>query len=238
MDWDAFFTLHRGLDREGPGDRDSLDWAVALAGVPADGVICDAGCGPGADLADLLAHVPAGRVEGVEKHAGFVSEAQARHRAVPRISVAQGDMGALSGPYDLIWSAGAIYFLGVTEGLRAWRAALAPGGAVAFSQICWFTNRPAPEARAFWEAEYPPMTDAAGIAGEVRAAGFEVLGQRPVPPEGWEAYFRPMEARIAALRPGASPELSAVLDEGEAEIALWRAHGRDFGYLLTVARPA
>ncbi len=63
-------------------------------------------------------------------------------------------MGVLTGPFDLIWSAGALYFLGVTDGLTGWRAALAPGGAVAFSEPCFFTDTPSDAARAFWDG-YP-----------------------------------------------------------------------------------
>ncbi len=48
------------------------------------------------------------------------------------------------------------------------------------------------------------------------------------------------QARFDLLRPGAGPELSAVLDQSAAEIALWRAHGDDYGddygYLLNVVR--
>ena len=55
----AFFTVHQDLPREGPGDRESLDWALGLAGVAPEGVILDAGCGPGADVPGLLAHVRA-----------------------------------------------------------------------------------------------------------------------------------------------------------------------------------
>lgn len=236
MNWDAFFTLHSGLDREGPGDRAALDWALDLAGVPRDGVICDAGCGPGADIAALAAHVPDGRVDGVEAHAGFVDEANAR-LDLPNAAVRVGDMGALTGPYDLIWSAGALYFLGVTDGLQAWRAALAPGGAVAFSQACWFTDTPSPAARAYWDAEYPQMTGEAGVAAQIAAAGYRTLGQQRLSDAAWEAYFQPMAARIAQLRPTADADLAAVLDEGEMEIATWRAHRDDYGYTLFVVRP-
>lgn len=237
MDWEAFFTLHCDLPREGPGDRDSLDWALTLAAPPETGVVCDAGCGPGDDIAGLLAHVPAGRVEAFELHEGFVAQAQKRFEGEPRVQVRQGDMAGLRGPYDLIWSAGALYFLGVTEGLRAWRSALAAGGAVAFSQACWFTDAPSEAAQAYWAQEYPEMTDAAGISEQIAAAGYDILGQRPLPDAAWEAYFTPMETRIARLRPGATPALAAVLDEAEAEIATWRAHRREFGYLLSVVRP-
>lgn len=237
MDWDAFFRLHDGLPREGPGSRETLDWALSLAPPPAGGVICDAGCGPGADIAALLAHVPEGRVEALDLHAPFVAKARARY-ADPRVSVRVGDMGDLTGPYDLIWSAGALYFLGIEDGLSRWGRALAPGGAVAFSEACWFTDRPSARARAYWEQEYPQMTDEAGVAAQVSAAGFELLGQRRLPDAAWEAYFEPMERRIATLRPGADDALLSVLAEAEQEIATWRACRAEYGYLLSVARPA
>lgn len=238
MDFENFFKLHKGLQREGPGDDGSLDWALTLADVPADGVICDAGCGPGADIPGLLRHVPQGRVEALDLHAGFVDEARARMGTEPRADIREGDMGALTGPYDLIWSAGALYFLGVEAGLRSWRDALAKGGAVAFSQACWFTDAPSAAARAYWAQEYPDMTDEAAVLAQAEAAGYRVLGSRRLPDAAWEAYFTPMEARIAALRPGADAALCAVLDEAQGEIDTWRAHRDEYGYLLVVARPA
>jgi len=237
MDWAAFFTLHDDSPRGGPSDGDSLDWALALAGVPADGAICDAGCGPGADIAALLAHVPRGRVEAVDLHPHYAERATARFADERRARVRQGDMGALTGPFDLIWSAGALHFLGVTEGLSRWRATLAPGGAVAFSEACWFTATPSARARAFWDREYPRITDAAGIAAQVQAAGYAILGQRPLSDAAWEGYFQPMERQIATLRPGASAAIADVLAAAEDEIATWRACRAEYGYLLTVARP-
>lgn len=143
MDRDTFLTLHDGLPREGPGDRERFNWVVALAAVPADGVICDAGCGPGADIAGLLAHVPRGRAEALERHAGLVAA----------------------------------------------------------------------------------------------AAGYRVLGQRPLSDAAWEAYFHPMDPRIATLRAGAGAALAAVLDEAEEEIATWRACRAAYGHFLSVVRP-
>lgn len=238
MDLENFFRLHKGLDREGPGGDESLDWALALADVPGDGVICDAGCGPGADIPGLLRHVPLGRVEALDLHQGFVDEAQARLGEEPRALIRQGDMGELTGPYDLIWSAGALYFLGVEAGLRAWRDALAPGGAVAFSQACWFTDAPSDATRAYWAQEYPEMTDEAGVLQQVRAAGYDVLGSRRLSDAEWEAYFGSLERRIATLRPGADDALAAVLDQNAAEIAIWRGNRDQFGYLMVVGRPA
>src|SRR5690606_40444559 len=61
----------------------------------------------------------------------FVAGARVRTAAYgSRVTVREGDMAEVTGPYDFIWCAGGIYFLGVTEGLRIWRRALAPGGRV------------------------------------------------------------------------------------------------------------
>ncbi|MDH5798550.1 MAG: class I SAM-dependent methyltransferase, partial [Paracoccaceae bacterium] len=136
---EAFFTLYERVYREGPGNRETLDWALSQIDIPKDGVICDAGCGSGADLGALLDHVPEGRVEGVDAHAPYVQLATERYADEPQIDVLLGNFGELSGPYDLIWSAGAIYFLGITVALRLWRDAVKDSGAVAFSQVFWKT---------------------------------------------------------------------------------------------------
>lgn len=232
----AFFRIHSGLDREGPGDRESLDWALGQVALPPDARILDAGCGPGADIAALLAHAPRGSVVAMDSHAPFADRAARAHAGDARISVICADMADPPGRFDLIWSAGAVYFLGVTEALAAWRKALAPGGAVAFSQIAWKTAAPAAEARDFWR-QYPAMCDAAGAAARVAAAGYRVVARRWLPDAAWEAYYTPLEARIAALRPGAGAELAEALAAEAAEIALWRRHRADFGYLQLVVRP-
>lgn len=233
----AFFELHRDLPREGPGDAESLAWAVAQASLRNGARILDAGCGPGADLLALAGVVPGARVLGIEAHAPFVAEARSRVAGHAGIEVQLGDMAEPGGPFDLIWSAGALYFLGVEAGLRGWRGALAPGGAVAFSQICWFGAVRPEAAVALW-ADYEDMTDEAGVCAAVAAAGYGVVGTHRLSDTGWENYYRPLDARIAQLRvAGPDAQLQAVLEEAETEAAVWRAHRDAFGYLLVVARP-
>lgn len=236
-DWTAFFQLHRGLPREGPGLPGDVAWAADQARVKKDARICDAACGPGADIEALLAAAPEGHVTALDKVEHFVKAARARHAGQRRCSIRQGDMAEIEGPFDFIWCAGAIYFLGVRAALEQWKPALASGGAVAFSQVCWFTDNPSEAARAGW-AGYPDMTDEAGVLTAVKAAGYECLAQKRLSDAAWEAYFQPIDARIAALRATATDALHAVLDEAEAEAALWRRERASFGYLLCVVRPA
>lgn len=230
----AFFTLHSGLPREAPGDGESLAWALDLAKTPVRARILDAGCGPGADLALLRAQRPAARLEGVDLHAPFIDRIAQEQ---PEVKATVGDMLVLNGRYDLIWSAGAAYGPGVSAALAAWRGHLEPGGVVAFSDCVWRTPRPAPAARAFFQQDYPGMMDLPGHIARIEAAGYRILGARWLGAAAWEAYYGPLSDRVAALRPGADAEMAQVLDETLAEIELWRAHGGDYGYYLSVVRP-
>lgn len=233
----AFLQLHSGLMREGPGSADDVRWALDIAGTPLRARICDAGCGPGADAVTLAAARPAGHVHAIEQVQHFVVAARSRlSQFSARVTVEQGDMAKITGPYDLIWCAGAIYFLGVTEALNIWRRALAPGGRVAFSEPC-LLGKPTPAVTAFWD-EYPDITDYDGIVTRVRKAGFRVLGHRMILGVPWENYYGPMQARINLLRPTANPELSVVLDEGQREIDLWHSAPDQISYALSVVEPA
>lgn len=234
----AFFELYDTLPREGPGDRESLDWALGVVQPAPNALVLDAGCGSGADIPGLLDHVPQGRVVAIDLHQPYIDRIRVRHSGDARVRAEVADMtDPPGGPFDLIWSAGAIYFLGVSAGLRAWRRHLASGARVAFSQVAWAVARPSAEAQAFWHREYPEMTDRDGVQAQVTEAGFRVLAHRWLPQPAWETYYGPMDVPTRELRSGARPELVEVLDEAEREIGRWRAHGQDYGYLQVVAEP-
>lgn len=233
----AFLTIHSGLDREGPGDRDSLEWALDRVATDPVGRILDAGCGPGADLPGLRARYPAAQIVAMDTHQPYVDAARARLIGDAAFEVVCGDMAAPPGRFDLIWCAGAIYFLGVEAGLKGWRAHLAPGGTVAFSQLCWTRPDPSDAARAFWAA-YPDMTDRAGVLAATARAGYRVAADRFLPRAAWAAYYDPLQARIDALRDAPhDADMAKALAAEQAEIDLWHAHGGDFGYLQVIAVP-
>ncbi len=225
------FALFAPLDRAGPGDAESLHWALAVAGTAPDATVLDAGCGTGADLAELLAAVPRGRVVAVDTAPAFIERVRARFSAVEAHVADMADPPG--GPFDLIWSAGAVYHLGVGPALDAWAGHLRPGGRVAFSDLAWYRPDPPEAARAFWAAEGLRLTDAAGLEAQVAAAGWKVLGARWLGPAGWASYYEPLAARLAAF--DGDPDLIAGF---RAEIALWRAHGRWYDYRIIVAAPA
>ncbi len=235
---DAFFRLYRNLDREGPGEPEDVFWAADILNLPPDARICDAGCGSGGDMPSLLDVAPKGRVTAVDSHRPFIDELLVRVDAdETRVVAYAGSMAKLKGPFDLIWSAGAVYFLGIEKCLSVWRPALAKTGAIAFSHPCHFANTPSEAAVAFWMGECE-VTDAAGIDGQVRRSGYETLAVRRVSNVAWEAYYGSLQARILALRAGSDEALNAVLDASQSEIDDWTMVRDETGYLLSVVSPA
>lgn len=237
MDREAFFEVHKDLPREGPGAPEDVAWALELAALPEGASICDAAAGPGGDVPALLA-APGARVVAFDRSEAFVAQMRTRLAGNEAVTVCTADMAGIAtlpqAPFDMIWCAGALYFLGLEEGLGVMADALKPGGVLAFSEPCFFAEQPDTAARAFWEGY--PTRDMGGILAAVSAAGLQVLGSRKVADAGWEAYYQPMEARIAALRPGAEARLTAMLDLCAQEAATWRQVRDQTGYLLTVAR--
>jgi SAM-dependent methyltransferase len=226
----AILRLFDGLNRCAPGDLAAV--AIATAGLAPDAVVLDAGCGRGADLPALLAAVPQGRIVAVDNAAPFIDHVGAHF---PRVQAHVADMLDPPGaPFDLIWSGGAAYGPGVSVCLAAWRKRLAPGGRVAFTDLCWRVARPSRAAQAFWAAEYPAMTDAAGLDATIRAEGLRVVASAWLSDAAWAAYYDPVLARMATLEDDSDPQMQAVLSAFRAEIALWRDHGADYGYRLNL----
>ncbi len=238
MDSEAFFTLHKDLPREGPGEAADVAWAIRVAGTHGEARVCDVACGPGADTETLAEILPDAWIDAIDRQPGFVRATADRcARFGPRVKAWDGDMQELAGPYDLIWCAGAVYFLGVTEALQCWRPALTRTGCVAFSEPVLIGRDQPREVVEFWE-EYPAITDEAGILARVTAAGYRCLGTRLVLGAPWAAYYGPQKERIETLRQGnVTDSLGEVLDAAEAEIAGWEAVPERIAYLLLVVAP-
>lgn len=227
----TIYDLFDGLDRCAPGDADSL--RIACAGLAPTSQVLDAGCGTGADLPMLLALVPKGQVTAIDLAEPFIASIRARY---PMVRAEVADMThPPGGPYDLIWSGGAIYGPSVAKALTAWRSKLAPAGRVVFTDLVLRTSTPAPEVVSFFAAEGVPMRDAAALKSCVTAAGWRCRSCDLLPDRAWAAYYEPLELRLDGLTIDATT--AGVAAAFRAEIALWRQHGTDYGYALVVAVP-
>ena len=242
---ELFFELFSGLPRQGPGDAASTRRALAL--VPplgADGRILDIGCGTGTQTLDLAAATPA-RITAVDIHPPFVESLNRRAAELgyaDRVRAEVGDMARLDYPpghFDLVWSEGAVYFLGVEAALEAWRELLAPGGHIAMSQLCWLDSDPPTECVDYFEAEYPEMTGAAELRSMFDRAGYSLLGDFPLPQSAWwEPFYEPLERNLASFRDRWAEDATAlaIAEQTEREIDIFRRFGDVYGYLFLIGR--
>ncbi len=242
---DVFFDLHRDLPREGPGDDGSTLRALAMCTeLPAAPNVLDVGCGPGMQTV-ALAVATGGTVSAVDAHEPFLD--QLRERATEagvreRIHVMRGDMSDLPfGPdsFDLVWSEGAAYIMGISGAFTAWRAFLRLGGYVVVSEATWLVPDPPAEVRDFWATEYPGMTDVAGNLERIAAAGYEVVGHFTLPAESWWTHYQtPLEARIPALleKYGGDEAALAVINGTVEEHRIRREYPETYGYEFFIAR--
>jgi hypothetical protein len=136
-------------------------------------------------------------------------------------------MTAPEGPFDFIWCAGAVYFLGIETALTSWRRAACPRRRHRLFRALPLHRYPVRGRHRLLGGLCAP--DRCGRASRRRskAAGFETLATRAIGDIGWESYYRPMEARIAKLRPGADAALAACWTGRGGNRALARAPRRN-----------
>ncbi|MFD7319833.1 GNAT family N-acetyltransferase [Streptomyces sp. NPDC059875] len=238
----AFFALHHGLPRQGPGSDSTTRRLLAIAGpLPERPRVLDLGCGPGRS-ALLLTSEAGAEVTAVDLHEPFLDEL--RQAADARglggsVRTLNADMGKLpfpDGSFDLVWAESSAYALGFDTALREWRRLLAPGGTLVLTECEWTVDEPSQEARTFWAEHYALRTTAGNTAAAVEG-GYHVLGVVPQPESDWDEYYGPLAERADAADPTV-PGMAEALASTRAELAMRRDHGGEYGYTGYVLRPA
>jgi ubiquinone/menaquinone biosynthesis C-methylase UbiE len=207
----------------------------------APGTILEIGCGPG--MATMtLAEATDARVLATDTDEGALD--RLRDRVVAkglgeRVEMRNMDMAQLpvpNEPSDVIWAEGSAYIIGVERALRDWRPLLRPGGVLVFSEMVWRTDAPPDDLRAFWASEYPAMTRVPVRLEQAQRAGYRVLGHFDMGREAMDAYYRPLEARIAQME--ARLAGTRVLDDLRAELAAYHACDGIVGFeMFVLQRP-
>ena len=244
---EIMLEVHAGLPRQGPGDEAStlraLDLCAELPGRPA---VLDVGCGPGQQTV-ALARAIDGTIVAVDLFEQFLDDLREKATAAgvrDRIQVMRADMAELpfgKDSFDLIWSEGAAYIMGLTEAFANWKEFLRSGGYIAITELAW--RVPIEEAPAevveFWDDEYPDMTDIPGNLARIEACGYEVVGHFTLPDESWWTdYYTPLSRNLEAARSKFAGDTTALafLDRTETELRMHREHSDVCGYEFIVAR--
>lgn len=242
---DYFIELFAPLAQHGPGSDESTRKALMFAlsrRLPVTRVL-DVGCGAG--RTSLLLAAEAGAVvDALDAHGPYLAAlaAEATVRGLgERVRTVAADMGAppfAVETFDLIWSEGAIYVIGVEVGLRVWAPLLKRGGRMAFSHLCWLgPARPEVAAR-FWARAYPAMRETKAIAALLPEVGLRLEHSFALPPTDWtEPYYKPLAERIDEFRKlyMHDPVALAVASAAAEEISVFKASQGAYSYVFFIA---
>jgi SAM-dependent methyltransferase len=245
--WEIFFAVFDPLPRQGPGTRASAVKALACCrDLPECPVTLDLGCGNGGQTL-YLAELVDGPILAIDSRATAIERLNAHiivRELAPRVRAEVGDMacpGQPSGSFDLIWSEGALYSIGLQKALPICYELLRPGGYLVFTDAVWRKENPPPEVRASFDFDYPTMGWVDDDVRAIEAAGFNVEEHFTLPDaDWWDDFYTPMEERIAVLRGSYFDDVEAlrVLDQIAAEPEMHRCYAGYYAYEYFVARRA
>ena len=244
MEMKAFFKLHEGLPREGPGSDPSTREAIRrLPPLPASPRIIDLGCGPGLQTL-LLARELKSSIIAVDIHQPYLDQLQTSaaeaglEACIETRNISMDALDCAAESIDLAWSEGALYTAGVSKMLRYLHPLLRPNGVLAFTEISWLVSGPPNEAARFWKA-YDGMGNIEQNIRKITSAGYSVFDHFTLPREDWwDEYYNPMLERMEALRLDceSGSAVAAVIEATEGEIDLYRQWGHTYGYVFYLCR--
>lgn len=244
--WQIFFEVYESLPRQGPGNRASTARALQMCtDLPLEPAILDLGCGAGRQTQDLAELVALANITALDLNAPVVSHLNTSIRTrglTGRINAIVANMSYppfLPAGFDLIWSEGALYNVGLPGAMHICHELLKPGGYLAFSDAVWRRENPPPEIKNSFDQDYAAMGSVQDDLAMIEAGGFTVAGHFTVPDEAWwEDFYTPMEARILELRSSYLHDHEAlrILDQLANEPVLHRRYSDYYAYEFFVAR--
>lgn len=247
---DLIVDFHAAAKRQGPGSHADTQRALNFIRQDLDALgtplnVADIGCGSGDHTLLLARQLPQALITAVDLFPEFLKPLQSQAKSEgldDRITTLEASMDALpfmNEEFDVVWSEGAIYNMGFSAGIQAWRPFIKKGGFLAVSEITWITqNRPS-KLQQFWESEYPEINTSSAKIKALEEHGYSPVGYFILPPSSWiDAYYEPLRARMETfLSKHHHSELAQkVVQDNLSEYDLYLENQAYYSYGFYIAR--
>lgn len=231
-----FNLIFDELLRWGPGSHN--DTLKALSKVPnTPRTVLDIGCGKGASTCILAQNLDASitAIDTNKSALTFLSNEVMSLSKTATVYTICGSMEQLpfhNKTFDLIWSEGAAYIMGVEQALKSWKALLTANGVLVFSDLVFNTQSVSEEVATYWEQAYPDMQTLDTRRSQVSEAGYELVADFSLGGSAWNNYYQPLQQRINTLLPemANSDAVKCLIDE----INFYNAHHEAYDYHMFI----
>lgn len=240
-----FYELFDALPRGGPGDNESTRRAFNAIPKPLNKpLILDIGCGPGVQTVEL-AKISNSKIIALDNHQAFLDKLMKTARdeglvdnIVPK-NMSMLDMDFDERTFDIIWSEGALYFMGFQNGLRRCHQLLKNNGYLAVSEIVYISLNPPSPVTEFFEKVYPDIKNIRDNIELIQNVGFHLISNFTLPESSWlDSYYKPMEEELSRLYKkyqGNEVALS-IFEMMRNEIDFYRKYSEFYGYEFFIAQ--
>ncbi len=233
------YELFETLPRCGPGDNESTRRAFnTIPKMPKQPFILDIGCGPGVQTIEL-AKMSHGKIVALDNHQAFLDKLMKTARdeglvenIIPK-NISMLDMDFDENTFDIIWSEGALYFMGFQNGLRRCHQLLKSFGYLAVTEIVYLVPNPPNPVIQYFEKEYPDIKVVEDKIGLIQNEGFHLISNFTLPESSWlDSYYLPMEEELSRLNKKYQGNEIAlgIFDEMKNEIDLYKKFSDFYGY--------
>ena len=200
------YELCEALPRCGPGDNEYTRRAFhAIPQPPQHPFILDIGCGPGVQTIEL-ARISNGKIIALDNHQAFlnilmeqVSKQNLEEQITPK-NASMLEMDFEDNTFEIIWSEGALYFMGFQNGLKRCHQLLKNKGYLAVTELVYTSLDPPDVVIKYLENEYPDIKTIKDNMELIQKEGFELISHFTLPESAWlKSYFFSKEGSSCSI---------------------------------------
>jgi ubiquinone/menaquinone biosynthesis C-methylase UbiE len=239
------YEVCEALPRSGPGDNESTRRAFDI--IPhfrTPPFILDIGCGQGMQTIEL-AKISKGKIIALDNHQPFLDllvdqakKQKVEEKIVPK-NISMLEMYFNEKTFDLIWSEGALYFMGFQNGLKRCHHVLKEKGCLAVTELVYTGPNPPAAVVEYFESEYPDIKRIEENIEIIKGEGFDLISNFTLPETAWlDNYYLPMELELPPLteKYQGNEVAQAVFNGFQSEADFYKKYSNFYGYEFFVMK--